>query len=276
MNKSFNEYAFVQYNLGHPDDFVENIQQSKNQTYLKTTIKAKFELGLFDDCRKLLEQYKEEHAIDDFGKDLIWTAEKVGLFEMVKEASSDDGALVVYKAHALLMTGEREKALSLYRGQINNYKNEIIEDFAVFRWLGFPDTEISIIEKELNLSRINVYTHPNDDNNTALATSFIGTWQCDENDNRIQWEIKDNHNLCHYLFQTKKSEKEWIDEDIAVTRYRLKRVDNKTIIEEYNSRSNVLSVSEIEKINDDGLKVKILDNGRGLEDKIKSYRRVTK
>ena len=71
------------------------------------------------------------------------------------------------------------------------------------------------------------------------------------------------------MYHTKKGEKEWIDEDIAVTRYRFKQMDNKTIIEEYNARSNELSVSEIVLVNDDELQVKGMESGD-----VKIYRRV--
>ena len=276
------QYALIQYNLGHPESVLENVSVNfSSPNNLKLVIIAAFELGLFDDCRQFFDEYKkslgnaQEQFLGELDKKVIWIAEKVGLFEMVKEIleaspnpskggeSSDDSVLDIYKAHALLMTGESEKALSLYRKQVSNYKNEIEKDFAAFRWLGFSDTEISVIEKELHLNRINVYTHPDDDTNTALAIPFTGKWRYEENGTRIQWELKDNHHLCHYLFQTKEGDK-WIDNDIAVTRYRFKQVDNKTIIEEYNARSNSVTVREIEKNNDE---VKVTDNG-----KIKIYR----
>jgi hypothetical protein len=165
----------------------------------------------------------------------------------------------------------------LYRKQINAYKNEIIKDFAVFRWLGFPDNEIAIVEKELHLDVIKVYTHPDDDANTAsLAKPFTGEWQCEDNGSRINWEIKDDYHLCRYLFQTKRNDKdEWIDDDIAVTRYRFKQVTGKTIIEEYNVRTNALSATEIMQVNDNELQIKQINNGNGeFKDKISVYNRV--
>jgi len=242
---------------------------------------------MLDECRKLIELYKKtlendkENSLDEFDNEIIWTAEKVGLHELVKEIfeaspdpskegeSNDDSALVNYKAHALLMTGESEQALSLYRKQLKNYKNEMEKDFTVFRWLGFRDTEISMIEKELHLNKIMVYTYPDDDANTALAAPFTGKWQCEENNIFTHWEMKENHQLCHYLLQTKNGD-QWVDSEIAVTRYRLKQMDDKTIMEEYNVRSNVITVSEIEQVNDE-LHVK---NMGEAESKIKVYKRM--
>ena len=285
------EYAFSQYRLGYPEESLVGIQeylQSNTMQYKpNTTIKSAFELGMFDDCRTLLENYKKtlengkDHSINEFHVETIWVAEKVGLFELAKEMcehlekTDDNAALLIYKAHALLMTGEREQALSLYRRKINDYKNAIQQDFAVFRWLGFTDTEISAIEKELHLNKFTIYTLPADDANTDIAQSFIGKWQHEENGTRIQWEIKENDNLCRYLFQKLRNDKdEWIDEDIAVTRYRFKQIDRKTIIEEYNLRTNVLSVSEIVVISDNELQVTEMDNGNGKsENKIRVYQR---
>jgi tetratricopeptide (TPR) repeat protein len=290
------QYALCQYSLGRPEDFLKGIkdgleynilQKEPHKTIMaaffiplqpQTTIKAAFELGMLDDCRKLINEYQkllEKNSSLDIDKDVIWTALQVGLFDEASPnpskggESQDDGDLLIYQAHALLMTGEREKALPLYRQQINNRKNEIEKDFAVFRWLGFSDTEISIIEKELNLNKIAVYTRPTDDTNTVLAQPFIGKWQYEENEHRINLEIKDSYNLCHYLFQTKTGDKEWSDEDIAVTRYRLKQMDNRTIIEEYNVRRNELSVREISLVNDDELQIKEMENGE-----VMVYRRV--
>jgi predicted DNA binding protein len=95
-----------------------------------------------------------------------------------------------------------------------------------------------------------------------LAQPFTGKWRFEENGYRIILEItKDNHNLCRYLFQTKKIDKdEWVDDDIGVTRYRFKQIDNKTIMEEYNARTHVLSVNEITLVNDNELRVKAIEN----------------
>jgi len=298
-SRRYFDYAIIQYRLGYPEDFLTGIQDCLKSNSLEgsplLTINAAFELGLFDECRQLLELQKnntENSKWHYFNHQTIWTAAKVGSFDLVVhiidslrispdltegEASPDpskggelDGGLQIYKAHALLMTGEREKALPLYRSQINDRKDAIEKDFAVFRWLGFPDTEISMIEKELNLNRISVYTHPDNDANTVLAQTFTGNWQYEGNDSRINLEItKDNHNLCRYLFQTKKGDKEWVDDDIAVTRYRFKQMADKTIMEEYNVRSNVISVNIIALANDDELHIKAIG-----DDEIKIYRKV--
>ena len=280
------DYAICQYMLGRPEGCLEGINYCINNKtmdkYPQTFIKAAFNLGLFDECRKLLEiarKTSEWCMICEFDKETIRFALKVGLFDLVKEILDRRGnvenALVIYKAHALLMTGEREKALTIYRQQINNTsfdgKNEIEKDFSIFRWLGFPDREISLIEKELNLHRINVYTQPDDEKNTALAAPFFGNWQFEENNRRINLEIrKDNFNLCYYLFQSKRNDRsDWVDERAISHRYRMKQMDNKTIMEEFNIRGNVLFVSEIALINADELQVRAMDSGE-----VKIYRRV--
>ena len=273
--KYYYDYAYYQYNLGHPDDYITGINIFKMTKKIpsppKAVINAAFELGLIDDCRKLLESLKDNvksRYLSD--NEVIWTTEKVGLFDLAKEILDscenieDNGVLVLYKAHALLMTGESEKALSLYRQQTNDtssdWKKEVTKDFAVFRWLGFSDTALSMVENELQLDRIGVITCPDDDANTAIAAPFTGVWQYEANNCRIRWEItSDNHNLCKYVFQTKKND--WVDEHIAVTRYRFKQMDSKTIIEEYNARSNVLTVSELTLINKDEMHVKTNDDG---------------
>jgi len=194
------DYAFSRYNLGYPEDFLEGIKVclkiNSLQQFPETTIKAAFELGLFDDCRKLIDLYKNE-----------------------------------------------------------------------------LDAELSLIAKELNSG---AFAYPSDDTNTILAQPFVGKWQFEENGNRIILEIKDNYNLCHYLFQSKSDDTDkWDDFDIAVTRYRFKQIDNKLIFEEYNARTNVLLVSEIVKINDNELQITLIDSRDSeSQNKVKTYHRI--
>jgi hypothetical protein len=291
--KRYFDYALYQYRLGRPEDFLTGIHESVKSNSLKhhpqATIKAAFELGLIDECRKLIEIYLKrletgnDHSINESDSEIIRIALKVGLFDRVKEIFdfSNEGVLGVCKAHALLMTGEREKALTLYRQQINNTsldrKAAIKKDFAAFRRLHFPDTDIFMIERELHLDKINVCTLPDDDTNTALAQPFTGNWQFEENDRRIRWEITaNNHNLCRYLFQTKADgTNQWIDDDIAVTRYRFKQSGSQTLIEEYNVRTNTLSVNELTLLDNNELQTKAINNGSAdFADKIRIFRRV--
>jgi hypothetical protein len=152
------------------------------------------------------------------------------------------------------MFDECRTLIEQYKETLKNTEGRSLEDF-------YQKPELSTIEKELNLNRISVFASSNNEINSALAEPFTGKWRFEENDRHINWEItKDNHNLCRYFFQTKRGENEWVDDDIAVTRYRLKQVDSKTIIEEYNVRSNELTVSEIVLVNDE-LQVKAIENG---------------
>jgi hypothetical protein len=125
------------------------------------------------------------------------------------------------------------------------------------------DAEITFIRDELNSERLSAFAFPSDDTNTKLAEPFTGKWQFEENGHRINLEItKDTYNLCRYLFQIRKNDQnEWIDNDIAVTRYRFKQIDNKTIMEEYNARTHVLSVSEISLVNENELRVISVESG---------------
>jgi hypothetical protein len=285
-NKRDSQYALCQYYLGRPDRVWGNISfeaQHDSVLYINTA----FELGLYDKCREMIELYKNaiENAHGNLLASMIWSAEKVGAFELAKNIClhlgdvGNNGTLVINKAHSLLMTGEKEKALFLYRKDTSfHWKYEIERDFSIFRWLGFSDNEISDVEKELNLNKIKVYTHPEDEKNINLAKPFIGEWQCEENGFLINWEItEDKYNLCFYVIQTKNTPADqWHDYDVAVARYRMKQMDDKTILEEYDSRKNVLAVGEIKKINDNELHVKIIENGvPEMRGKVKIYHRIT-
>jgi hypothetical protein len=77
--------------------------------------------------------------------------------------------------------------------------------------------------------------------------------------------------LCHFLFQSPRGNgAKWVDEDVAVTSYRLKQTDNTTLIEEYNPRSEMITVHEIVQITDNELQM--IDKG-DTERKIKVYKR---
>lgn len=276
------QYALCQYNLGHPE-----LAFGKTLDNYVLSINITFELGLYDICKAYLEAYKEilENTEEQFDVGLIWTAEKVGAFDLAEnlynglENIYNNNALIINKAHVLLMVDDKENALSLYRNYLNEpfWKYEIEKDFSVFRWLGFSETEISFAERELKLNKIEVYTNPNDEENTALTIPFIGNWQCEENGYLINWEIKNNYNLCSYLIQKRNTvTNQWDDYNIAVTRYRMKKIGDKTILEEYNSRTNILTVGEIEKINDNEIHVKIIESGDPKDSgKIRIYKRIT-
>ena len=285
------QYALCQYYLGDPGYDPDLVISSPYLPAQKLAINITFELGMLDDCRKLLKKYKESLknteglSLDYFDENLIWTAEKVSSFELVKEIYNEsesidnNKALAVYKAHALLMTGEREKALALYREQLSDnpsgLKNNLIRDFSVFRWLRFPDNEISEVERELNLDRIQINTSPKNDNNTAnLAKQLTGNWKCEENGYIINWEISsNNYNLGCYLIQTTdKKTGEIYDYDITVARHRLKQVDSVIIIEEYDARNNTLLTGEIVKINEDEMQLKITGSTNPeLQNKVRIY-----
>jgi len=246
----------------------------------ETMILAAYEMGTSDDCRKLIEIYKhtlEENKEKPFSLSdalILRTAVQVGLFDLVKTTIEQRGnqefndIIVCSEAHALLMTGERDKAFALYRKLMNvpsnDWRNEIKKDFAIFRWSGFDDTAIVMAETALQLGKINVQTRPEDESNKSLTTPYIGKWQFEANNQRTQWEIKaDDLPLNRHVFQSKRGNTDWVDEDIAVTRFRIKQINNKTIIEEYNARTNTLSLSEVAKISDNEIKISPIDNGNG-------------
>ena len=284
------QYALSQYYLGNSEQVTDNVISSSYLPANKLAIYITFELGMLDDCRKLLEKYRDALkntdgvSLDDFDDNLIWTVEKVGAFELAKELYNKSGnieASVIFKAHALLMTGEKENAMALYRTWLNDNsserKNNIKRDFSIFRWLGFPDNDISEVERELKLDRVQVYTSPEDDKNTdSLIEPFKGNWICEENGYTTNWEISQNfHNLSKYLIQAPgKKTGEMYDYDITVARHRLKQTDSTIIIEEYDSRNNTLLAGEIIKINDDEMQLKIIGSEKPeLQNKIRHYTR---
>ena len=255
------QYALCQYNLGHPENVFDNVDANTRIPDCKLAIKAAYDLGMYDICRELLPGYKNAlkntagYTLQDFDTNMIMIAENIGAFDLVKEIFNDleiiDDAMEIKKAHALLMTGDKENALSLYRKQINkksNLKNEIEKDFTIFRWFGLSETEISFAEKELNLNKKQVFTNPDDEKDISAAAPFIGKWMRDEFNTLYYWELtRDNYNLCFFTTQSKKTLNNL---EIELTRYRIKQVDDKKIIEQYDPRTNRLQSKEINKIND--------------------------
>ena len=255
------QYALCQYNLGHPENVFENVDVEARIPDRKLVIKAAYDLGKYDICRELLPGYKNAlentagHSFRDFDINMIMIAENVGAFNLVKDFFSKQGniddALEIKKAHALLMTGDKENSLSLYRKQINkkrNRKNEIEKDFAIFRWFGLSETEISFAEKELKLNKKDVFTNPENEKDVSAAAPFIGKWMRDDNNTFYYLELtRDNHNLCFYTTQPKKN---LSNTEVELTRYRIKQVDDKKIFEQYDPRINRLQSKEIKKIND--------------------------
>ena len=255
----------------------------------KAAIKTAYELGDYDNCRDLLSGYKTAlinttgHSIREFDANMISLAENIGAFDLVKdvydifENIDEDNTLMIKKAHALLMTGDKENALSIYRKQVDasgDSKGKIEKDFSIFRWLGFSDTEISLAEKELNLDIIPVNTKPADEKDMSPATPFFGKWKREDENFIFTWDLtQDHYNSSYYLMQTKEPV---TDFDMEVTHFRIKQIDGKTVLEQYNPRYNRLNIREIEIVDEDELKVTLIESSK--PDSIgptKFYKRVT-
>jgi hypothetical protein len=277
-NYIYDRLALCHYKIGNPE-YTIGYLNSNSIECMKLSILVYEELGEVSKAKEMLHSYKTALDKSDKGNEfdisMIRVAERLGEFGLLKDFYnqylsniSDDPLVLLINAHNLLMTGEKDDAFRIYQDLIKTekYENIIESDFAIFRWLGFDDTEISEMEKRLRLNRIPVYTLPSDDANTVnLKKSFIGKWEDDYDSGK--WEInEDGYNISSYLS----------DDYFGVSRFRIKEVNQKLILEEYDYRNDNLFTSEIEKVSENEIHVKIIENGNvNMRDQIRIYKRVT-
>jgi hypothetical protein len=247
------DYAFIQYILGYPEDFLaginEGLKSYKLAHYPKETIKAAFELGLFDDCQELIMLYKK--AMESASK------------QIDNEIILIENELRSGRLSAFSYPGD-EANTALAQPFTGNWQCE--ENDTRVHW--------EITKDNYNLSRYIIQSRSifleesvNESNRKELEETIA-----EMSDNK--WIPKSATEKVKSIANNLEDSK-WIDDDIAVTRYRFKQTGNQTMIEEYNARTNVLSVSEIVPVNDNELQVKMIDNGSGkIESIIRFFKRV--
>lgn len=259
-------FARSLYNIGQP--YSAYMCYSGSNFLLRGKIYES--LGDINRADTCLIFYWDEHKHTNFDQNIIWQLERCGNFELAKEVldtifskgiidiNAPSGFLMNY-AHTLLMTNRNNEAIDIYKKfkgkRFENgvqWEEELKNDFAVLRWLGHNDEKFCFVEKELKLPvRRLIIQH-----DTTLVKKVEGKWECIDDGVTIEFEIKNKHQLTRYLI-TDKDNSNWA----LFTRYKLEKLGDEIIIEEYDYNSSILSRGKIHLADNNTMLLTIINNG---------------
>lgn len=259
-------YARSLLNMGYPDS--ANTWYSGSSFLLRGEIYES--LGDINRADICLTFYWDDNKHTNFDQRIIWQLERCGNFELAKEVldtifskgiidrNAPSGFLMNY-AHALLLTNKNNEAIDIYKKfkgkRFENgvlWEDELENDFAILRWLGHNDEKFCFVENELKLPvRPVIIQH-----DTTLVKKLEGKWECQDDGFIIEFEIKNNYQLTHYLI-TDEDNSKWA----LFTRYKLEKLGNEVVIEEYDYNSSILSRGKIHLVDNNTMLLTIIDNG---------------
>ena len=267
-------HALRMYNYGRPD-LAETFYDGDNYL-LKTLIYNDLcDSKRLDSCIRLILTRDRDAFNSIHDNQLDWFAEKNGnfaiakeIFELYKEKNliniDEVSAYTLNYAHALLMTGEVNAAISIYKAHANatfddgrRWVDEIINDFGVFRWNGIDDKNFKLVEQALHLSVKQYYTTKADVNNKDLNQRFAGKWLCNENGNSIFWEISEENNMSFYVIYDAENNLQGVTFD----HYRFSKQGKTIYLEEYNPRTSLILSGSIYPVSVNEIILSIIDNG---------------
>lgn len=285
------EYALCLYNLNDPVNsrkFLYPLYDSRNLfLYILNTAK----IGEYELAATCLELYVENDCFNEETwantGNLIWVAERAGRFDLAQELyeivekngikweKTYSGYLINY-GHIQLMNGNIPLAYEYYENasileqEINqnvqpHYIRNTIEgyiknDIQLFDWLGIGEEYLDRVIKDRNYPKREFYTHKSDtlDTETFLAT-VAGSWILE--DSTIIMTYNPNIPLCEYHYYN-------ADKNLyntALTIYRSSIKDNNRYIEEYDEDTGIISSIEVLYIDDNTLKLRIIENGNDAD-----------
>lgn len=296
------QYATCLYNLCEPYDAMSFLYPWVYWDHQCLFILASMEAGLFDVTNVFLEDYVAGKRLDDLSwitpTELIWTAEKVGRFDLADSIyglmdSLDidwtvNAADIVNYGHILLMRGNLSEALHYYDGaefvevglnpQLKEtvirsiIRQSIANDFSIFKWLEVGEPfYIDVARQELGIATRNFYTSIGDTATTGhIHQQLVGTWALA--DSSIVIKIHSEVPLCQYrIFSNSGGDEVYR----TLTNCRFSELDGHVYWEELNQEEGSISSGAILSLAETEFSVQIIENGNA-QDKglIRTYYKV--
>lgn len=222
-----------------------------------TSIRTNFELNKEEEEEGIVSyHFGQEFSTSEYAMAQYHIGHPEGFLELIKGTKRSKYPIAEIKAAFAL--GLYEDCLRLILAFKKSHSEELF------------DQNLLWIEKELMTERLQRFAYTDDATQNDLIEPFLGVWTFEENESRTKWEIsKENHNLSFYLIQNKENQ-QWIDQESHFTRYRMVASENKTVLEEYNPQSNVITQKEVWIDNNNNMCVQEIN---GMESTIIIFKR---
>lgn len=280
------QFATCLYNLYEPIEALKYLYPDHYWQDHCLYVLASARAGIDDLAEFALEKYVEGRRLNDLSwvtpTHLIWTAEKLGRFDLadslysiMRESNIDwttSTADIVNYGHIQLMNGKTSEAMGYYtmanavgisqNPQLNEtivrdqIKTSLLNDFSAMCWLGVGNMDY-IYEATLKLG-INIrpfYTSIADSSTTEIVhQKLVGTWAL--SDSSIVINIHQKVPICQY-----KCFKNGEETKRALSICRFSMIEGRTFWEELDQKTDCISSGEITSLSETEFSVKILENG---------------
>lgn len=285
-DKREGQYATCLYNLYEPYESIKFLYPDNYWDDHCLFIMASYRSGQSKLAEFALEKYVESRRLYDVSwitpTHLIWTAEKLGRFDLADslysimrdqniDCSLNTSDIVNY-GHILLMKGKVLDALQLYSDAEktsidqnplmketdvrNQIRRRLVNDFSTMCWLDVGNQDhINEATHKLGIIIRPFYTSIADSSTTELIhQKLIGTWALLDSSIVIKFHPKAP--ICQY-----KAFKDGSELYRGLTNCRFSKINGHTFWEELNQETENISSGEITSLSETEFSVKILENG---------------
>lgn len=287
-NRRRGEYATCLYNLCYPTEALQLLCPDNYWDHHCIWILACEKAGLVSDAEYALEEYVKGKRISENDVSwiphthLIWTAEKLGRFDLADSIysilrendvdwSSEPGDWTNF-GHIQLMKGDIDAAISYYTNAVDTLvrtnpllkedeiriqlKQMIAKDFATLKWLGTGiNAYIDEAEQELGFETRTFYTSVADSTTTKdIHQQLIGEWALADSSYVINFHSVVP--ICQYKVYSQGQEI-----NRMLTNCRFSRHDGHLYWEELNVDGEAIWSSEIISLTDSMFSLKIIEDG---------------
>lgn len=274
------QYSIALYNMSMPDEAIRYIHYDKSWRDHLMAIKCLMLEGDYILAEYAIEDYVKSSRVDDFGwlsaKDLIWTTEKLGRFDLTERiyelfetnnVDINDLASIINKAHLFLSQGNMDAAIDKYKEAFAlnpQTQHNIEQDFHILN--RFASIDVKLLEQAA--MRMNFNFAPAFSAKDPLTTSRIyeklnGNWiWIDENTNANQFimSVDTTRNFVRY-HSFEYQDTTWQESYRFISHIRFNDTENGIIWDEYNPINDGNSYCILEEITDSLFVVKIIQNG---------------
>lgn len=294
----FKESVIDQYdeNMSNISAYVESQYQLYNDINLihlenEQGFLSQFENGLFNDASHsldvLIAQF-DSREIDnsgyDYGRDILWPSILLGSYgksklisDKIEETGKELDTLVKLRiGHCLLLNGDTDGACRYYDEVLKanpSFFNESMKaDYAALRWFGADDTVLSSMEAHYELNKsYDIPGTAQDDRCDALG--LLGDWTYMEGG--LVGELRISGYFGIQIMSRRSFVSGQRDRPVYAGRsfFHLINSDNQYYVYEYDFRRNSFTISQIEKLTEDTLVLKVIFETKDSGHQITTYSR---
>ena len=283
------QYSTVLYNLGKPDRARRFLYYDKNWRDHLMMIKCLMLEGRYDLAEYAMTEYIEAKRVDNFGslktEDLIWSAEKMGRFDLAEKIYSlleqknvdiSNVAFIVNKGHIHMFKNEIDSAVACY-SQVIDFNNIIAQDFHLLsRFSAIDDAKLQYVADKIKVPFIPAYSVDDSLTTSRVYEKLQGDWVWYNNVDVNQRVLISIDSVRSYVRSHiyAKVDTTWNESFRLVSHIRFQESDKGLVWDEYNPITDENSMGILTEITDEYFVLKVVENGKPTDkNKLRVYNR---